>query len=48
MYLLKGFQLFIHFSSVLKQLPEDNALYQKKGSHIKNAIPNAFRIEINQ
>ena len=23
MYLLKGFQLFIHFSSVLKQLPGD-------------------------
>ena len=39
MYQLKGFRsLFVHFSLVLKELPEDNALYQKKGSHIKNAI----------
>ena len=49
MYLLKG---FLHsLSSVLKQLPGDNALYQKTEvfTQKRNLPPaNAFCIEINQ
>ena len=45
MYLLKGFQLFIHFSSVLKQLPGDKDLHLKTEGFTQKLN---LHIEINQ